>query len=73
MSFNDSADAARDFVEKYDWSGFPTIDDEDQSVVAKWGVAGHPAVVLVDEQGGIVGGFYGEGTASSWDELAAGL
>ena len=69
---NDTPDDARAFGRKYGWE-FPIIDDQDRSEAGKLGIAGHPAVILVDENGGIVGGFYGEGDPASWDELAAGL
>lgn len=47
--------------------------EDDWSRAGSLGVAGHPAVVLVDAEGRVVGGFYGPGDAVSWDELAAQL
>ena len=69
---NDDPGSAREFVDRYGWT-FPTIDDSDYSEVAKYGITGHPATLLVDENGGFVGGFYGEGNAEAWDALASEL
>lgn len=66
---NDTAENARRFVDKYDWT-FPVLEDPNGSEAGKLGIYGHPTVVLVDAEGGIVGGFAGAGDAAAWDELA---
>lgn len=72
MHLSDGPARGREFVEEYGWT-FPVIDDEGWGQAAKYGIAGHPAIVLVDQHGRLVGGFYGPGEGSQWDELSAGL
>lgn len=49
------------------------IDDPDWRYAAPYGIAGHPATLLVDAHGRVVGGFYGPADAAAWDLLAAEL
>jgi hypothetical protein len=70
VHLSDGAGRGREFVEQYGWT-FPVIDDEGWEHASRYGVAGHPAVVLVDEHGRVAGGFYGPGDAGLWDDLAA--
>ncbi len=68
----DGEDAAREFVARYGWT-FPVIEDQGFEQAGKLGLAGHPAVLLVDDDGRVVGGFYGPGDTAAWDELASQL
>jgi hypothetical protein len=68
----DGEEAAREFVERYGWM-FPVIEDQVYEQASKLGMAGQPAVILIDAEGRVVGGFYGPGDAGDWDELAAQL
>lgn len=58
----------RRFVERHGWT-FPVISDTDWEQAGRWGIRGHPAIVLLDAEGGIAGGFYGGGDDAGWDEL----
>ena len=49
------------------------IEDPGFEQASRLGLVGHPAVMLVDAQGRIVGGFYGPGEAAEWDALVAQL
>jgi hypothetical protein len=49
------------------------IEDRGFEQAAKLGLVGHPAVMLIDADGRVVGGFYGPGEAEDWDELASRL
>jgi hypothetical protein len=68
----DGDEAAREFVERYDWT-FPVIEDREFEQASKLRLVGHPAVMLIDADGRIVSGFYGPGELADWDELAAEL
>lgn len=72
ISVRDGADAAREFVERYGWT-FPVIEDRGFEQAGRLGLVGHPAVMLIDAEGRLVGGFYGPGEKADWDELAAEL
>jgi peroxiredoxin len=68
----DGDDAGRDFANEYGWQ-FPILSDNDWGQISQWGIAGHPATILIDEFGRVAGRFYGPGDAGSWDQLVAAL
>lgn len=72
MHVTDGDDAGRSYVEKYGWD-FPVLSDNDWEQISKWGVAGHPATILIDEFGRVANGFYGPGDTEDWEELASSL
>ena len=72
MHVTDGDEAGKEFAEKYGWE-FPILSDNDWGQISQWGIAGHPATILIDEFGRVANGFYGPGDASSWDELTAAL
>ena len=72
VHLTDGDDNGRKFVEKHGWS-FPILSDNDWVAAGKWGVQGHPALVLLDPYGRVVAGRYGAGDEAAWDELAAQL
>ena len=49
------------------------IEDQGFEQATKLGIVGHPAVMLIDAEGGVVGGFYGPGEEADWEELAGQL
>lgn len=68
----DGDDAGKSFVDAYGWD-FPILSDNDWQQISQWGIAGHPATILIDEFGRVAGGFYGPGDAANWDDLASNL
>ena len=49
------------------------LSDNDWEQIRQWGIAGHPATVLIDEFGRVANGFYGPGESDTWDDLVASL
>lgn len=68
----DGDDRGREFVERHGWQ-FPVLSDNDWQQISQWGIAGHPATILIDEYGRVAGGFYGPGEAASWNDLVTNL
>ncbi len=64
--------AARAYVRRYRWT-WPSIQDPKRKLANKLAVLGHPAVVLIDAKGYIVGVHIGAGGPETWRSLAAKL
>ena len=68
----DGDEAGREYAEKYSWD-FPVLSDNNWDQIRQWGIAGHPATILIDEFGRVANGFYGPAEAEDWDELVGAL
>jgi cytochrome c biogenesis protein CcmG/thiol:disulfide interchange protein DsbE len=72
INISDDGGEARDFVEKYGWT-WPSFADPNTEVVDELGIFGHPAVVVLDEDGAVVARHIGGGDAATWEALAGEL
>lgn len=68
----DKRDAANDFVREFGWK-FPSLVDPNRELAGRLGAAYQPMIVLLDEEGRIVGRRLDGDEPSDFEALAAGL
>ena len=64
ISFKESEDLVKDFQKEFKLS-FPVLFDRDGKVAGKYQFRGHPATILIDRKGFLVGKVLGERNWSS--------
>jgi hypothetical protein len=68
----DTPESARAFLRRYGWT-WPSISDPRRTLARRLGATYQPAVILIDAQGRVVGGFQDAGNPARWNALKAKL
>lgn len=67
---DDDPAGAQAYLDRYGWT-WPQIPDPRRELARRLGVAGQPAVVVLDEQGDVVARHLGGGDDAAWEALIA--